>query len=100
MINKKNIEIVKFLDGKYGIRHTDKYGEISFYDKTGYWWPMRTYYKNYYRDCQYQSVDEAKKYYNMFTDVGIPVKKDDIETEKPKKSFIDILLERVFKKHG
>ncbi len=107
MINNRYIEIVKFDDGKYGIRHIDKYGVVSFYDKQGYWWVMGgASYRQFYNDCRYRTLEDAKKYYDLFVDAGKPIidaGKPIIDVEKtppPKKSFINILLERLFKKSG
>lgn len=66
------LEIVKFANGKYGIRKTSLFGMHTYLDlrETRYWWPLGS---QFMESCQAEELEKVQETYARFVDKGMPV---------------------------
>ena len=74
------MKIVKFKDGKYGIRKFDFLSKsYKFLDPiTLFWWPIDSIYIN---DCK-GGLKTVKKVYDRLTDIGTPIRKKKLNVQE------------------
>lgn len=65
-------EIVKFANGKYGIRKTSLFGMHTYLDfrETRYWWPLGS---QFMASCQKKDLEEVQEIYALYVDKGVPL---------------------------